>query len=236
MSLERLVQIQSIDVEIKQLRHRRKTLEQRDLLEDAHKERASKQEAIDEVAALRVEAASRQRRLEHEAQTVADKAAADEKRLYSGEVGGMKDLQALQTEIAHLKQRQDSIEDDELEAMEQAEALRATVEEMETACSDLDRLIEDLTRDIAEVEQDIDSHLSALETQRGEIAPEIPQAMLVEYEQLRPNFGSATIVKFNGKNCVGCPSMMPSMEVDRLKHAEANTLEHCTECGRMVVN
>ncbi len=236
MSLERLLQIQSIDVEIKQLRHRKKTLEQRDLLATARTERASKQEAIDEVAALRVEAASRQRRLEDEAQTVADKAAADEKRLYSGEVGGMKDLQALQNEIAHLKQRQESIEDDELEAMEQAEALRAEVEKMEAACNDLDQRIEDLSREISGAEHDIDTKLSALEAQREEIVPEVSPAMLAEYEQLRPTFGSATVVRFDGKNCVGCPSMMPSMEVDRLKHAESGIMEHCSECGRMVVN
>jgi len=236
MSLEQLLQIQSIDVEMNQLRHRHKTLVQRTQLTQAQTDRATKQEAIDVVAAQRVEAASRQRRFEDEAQTVADKAAADEKRLYSGEVGGMKDLQALQEEIAHLKQRQDSIEDDALEAMEQAEGFRATVEEMETACADLDHHIETLLREIATAEVEIDTQLSNLETRRAEAVLDIDRGVLADYEHLRPGFGSATVVRFNGKNCVGCPSAMPSMEIDRLKHVESNSLEHCSECGRMVVN
>ena len=236
MSLEQLLQIQSIDVEMNQLRHRHKTLEQRTQLTQAQTDRATKQEAIDAVAAQRVEAASRQRRLEDEAQSVADKVTADEKRLYSGEVGGMKDLQALQDEIAHLKQRQDSIEEDALEAMEQAEGFRSTVEEMEAACADLDHRIETLLDEIAATEADIDTQLSNLESQRAETVPDIDPGVLADYERLRPGFGSATVVRFNGKNCVGCPSAMPAMEIDRLKHVESNSLEHCSECGRMVVS
>jgi len=236
MSLEQLLQIQSIDVEMNQLRHRHKTLEQRDQLARSRGERSSKQEAIDEVAAQRVEAATRQRRLEDEAQIVADKAAADEKRLYSGEVGAMKDLQALQDEIAHLKQRQESIEDSALEAMEQADTFRASVEEMEAACVDLDQRIETLLSEIAATESEIDTQLSNLATRRAEAVPDLDPAVLADYEQLRPRFASATVVRFNGKNCVGCPSTMPSMEIDRLKHVEPNSLEHCSECGRMVVS
>jgi len=235
MSLEQLLQIQSIDVEINQLRHRRKTLAQRDQLADSRSERASKQNAIDEVAAQRVEAASRQRRLEDEAQTVADKASADVQRLYSGEVGAMKDLQALQDEIAHLKQRQESIEDSALEAMEQADTFRTTVEEMEGACADLDQTIESLLTEITVTEAEIDSQLSDLEARRIATVPEIDPAVMADYEQLKPLFGSATVVRFNGKNCVGCPSTMPSMEIDRLKHVDPNSSEHCSECGRMVV-
>jgi len=236
MSLEQLLQIQSIDVEMNQLRHRHKTLEQREQLAQSRGERSSKQEAIDEVAAQRVEAASRQRRLEDEAQTVADKVAADEKRLYSGEVGGMKDLQALQDEIAHLKQRQELIEDGALEAMEQADTFRVSAEEMEAACADLDQRIETLLGEIASTEAEISAQLSDLETRRAEAVPDIDPAVIADYEQLRPGFGSATVVRFNGKNCVGCPSTMPSMEIDRLKHVESNSLEHCSECGRMVVS
>jgi len=235
MNLEQLLRIQSIDVETRQLRHRRKTLDQRGELEAASSRRAEEQSVIDEVAAQRVESASRQRRLEDEAQIVATKAADDSARLYSGEVTGMKDLQALQHEIDHLKIRQESIEDDALLAMEEAESLANRVADMEQSCSGLDQRVAVLLDEIASAEQEIDTRLSELVAERESAAADIDASTLGEYDQLRPGFGSATVVHFDGHKCVGCPSTMPSVEVDRLKHVDGGILEHCNECGRMVV-
>jgi len=235
MSLEQLLRVQSIDVESRQLRHRRETLEQRSELAASSVRRAEEQLSIDEVAALRVEAASRQRRLEDEAQIVAAKVADDSARLYSGEVTGMKDLQALQHEIDHLKARQESIEDDALSAMEEAEAFTNRVTDMEQSCSGLDQRITELLDEIAAAEHEIDERLAALVLERGSVTAEVDPSMIEEYEQLRPGFGLATVVRFDGHKCVGCPSVMPSVEIDRLKHADGGILEHCSECGRMVL-
>lgn len=235
MSLEQLAQIQSIDVESKQLAHRRKTLEERSLLTEAEAKRATEQKIIDEVAGARVEAATRQRRLEDEAQIVATRATEDVARLYSGEITGMKDLQALQDEIAGLKSRQESIEDDALVAMEEADSLGHRVADMEQSCAGLDQQVTVLTAEIAASETDIDGQLSELVERRESEVAELDPAMLADYDQLRPLFGSATVVRFNGRKCVGCPSVMPSMEIDRLKHTESGALEHCNECGRIVI-
>ncbi len=235
MSLEQLLQIQSIDVESNQLRHRRKTLDQRAELEVARSRRVAEQAMIDEVAAERVDAASRQRRLEDEAQIVATKASVDESRLYNGEVTGMKDLQALQDEIKGLKARQESIEDEALLAMEEVETLGGRAANMEQSCSSLDQRIAILVEAITKSEEEIDARLADLSMRRESAVAETGETMLADYEQLRPRFGSATVVRFDGRNCVGCPSIMPSVEVDRLRHVDTGVLEHCSECGRMVV-
>jgi len=205
------------------------------LLAEAKTKRAAEQEVIDEVAAARVEAATRQRRFEDEAQTIATKAEADVARLYSGEVTGMKDLQALQDEIAGLKARQESIEDNALAAMEEAEALGRRVADLEGSCSGLDGQITELTSKIQASESEIDAQLAVLKQRRESEVAAVDKSLLDDYEQLQPLFGSATVVRFDGRKCVGCPSVMPSVEVDRLKHADSGTLEHCSECGRIVV-
>lgn len=235
MSFEQLLQIQSMDVESNQLRHRRKTLDQRVELEVARSRRATEQLAIDEIAAEWVDAASRQRRLEDEAQIMATKASVDETRLYNGEVTGMKDLQALQDEIKGLRDRQESIEDEALLAMEEVDGLASRVAKMEQSCSGLDRRISDLIESITKAEEEIDTRLADLATRRESMVAEVDETTLADYEQLRPRFGSATVVRFDGRNCFGCPSTMPSVEVDRLKHVDAGLLEYCSECGRMVV-
>ncbi len=235
MSHEQLLEIQQIDVETDQLNHRRISLPQRAELESARRDRQVQQVTIDEVAALRVEAATRQRRLEDEAETVSAKVDQDQARLYNGEVTAMKDLQALQAEIAHLRERQESIEDDALVSMEEAERLSGQVSAMEDSCSGLDERIARLVGEIADSEDEIDTQLAALTEQRATCVTEVDAALLEDYAQLRPGFGSATVIRFDGRNCSGCPSTMPAVEVDRLKHVPSGTLDHCNECGRIVV-
>ena len=57
---------------------------------------------------------------------------------------------------------------------------------------------------------------------RAELADGVDAALLAEYERLRPAFGAATAVTFEGGACVGCPSSMPAMEVDRLRHLDGD--------------
>lgn len=234
-SHELLLEIQKIDIETDQLNHRRDVLPQRSELDSVQNQRKARQAEIDEVAALRLVASARQRRLEDEAETVVAKVDKDQLRLYSGEVTAMKDLQALQTEIAHLRSRQESIEDEALVAMEEAEQLLGRVDVMEKSCADLDSQVERLVTEIAEIESEIDSQLLELRGRRIAAVGEVDEALLADYTQLHPGFGSATVVRFDGHNCSGCPSRMPAVEADRFKHLSAGVLDHCNECGRIVV-
>ncbi|NDH96061.1 MAG: hypothetical protein EBZ17_01125 [Actinobacteria bacterium] len=173
MTANALLDLQALDVETRQLNHRRAALEQRTKLDEALAEQARRQVEIDTVAAARLEVSSRQKKAEADAQLVSDKADADESKLYGGEVTGLKDLEALQHEIAMLRERQSGFEDLALEAMMEAED--------------------------------------------------------------EPAFGASTVVRFDGSNCTGCPSSMPAMEVDRIKHLDGDAPADCQECGRIVL-
>ena len=72
------------------------------------------------------------------------------------------------------------------------------------------------------------------EERRRVAAAEVPTDVLGRYEGLRGILGASTVVRFEGANCRGCPSSMPAVEVDRVKHLEGGTLTECTECGRLV--
>ena len=235
MSHEQLLEIQSIDVESGQLRHRRVAMPEIAELESAQIERAKIQEEIDLVAAARVEVGTRQRRFEDEALIVAGKADADDARLYSGDISGMKDLQAMQDEIAGLRKRQGGLEDQALEAMEEAETLAEQIAEVESSQTSVNDRITVLEAEIAATQGEIDRRLDEISLQRETAAGEVDASDLDNYERLRPGFESATVVKFDGHKCVGCPSTMPAMEVDRMKRADADTVLSCSECGRIVL-
>ncbi len=230
-----LLDIQRLDVAADQLRHRRSNLEQRAALEQALADQRVEQNRIDEVAASRVDVTSRQRRLEGEAQIISSKADADEAKLYGGEVTGLRDLEALQHEIATLRERQSGFEDQVLEAMEKSEELSTLLAELGAASESTGQRVSVLEAEIGVVEAEIETELEQLATDRALKVAEIDDALLAEYERLRPAFGAATVVLFDRSKCVGCPSIMPAMEVDRLKHLDGTDPASCNECGRIVL-
>jgi len=234
MTDHRLLDIQHLDTEAEQLRHRLANLPEREAREGAVAEQSRLQQEIEDLGVTRLAVVTRQKRFEDEAQIFAAKADEDDKRLYSGDVG-MKDLQPLQDEIAGLRDRQGGLEDQALEAMEEAEGLsdsQATAEESLAAVTAQITVIEaELAASIAEVEQ----LQSDVDNARADAAAEVSADDLAEYDRLRPGLGSATVVGFDGGNCVGCPSTMPAMELDRMKHSASGSVLSCTECGRIVI-
>lgn len=236
MSHDKLLDIQRLDVEADQLRHRRANLQQRGELELATAEQARQQVGIDTFAAERVEVATRQKRLEDEAQIVAARADKDDARLYSGDVSAMKDLQALQDEIAGLRRRQGDLEDKALEAMEEAEELNGRIDALESDRQTVDERISVLEAEITAAEAEIESQLADLTAARDTAAAGVDPAHLADYERLRDSFGAATVVQFDGGNCVGCPSTMPAVEIDRMKREPSGSVQHCDECGRIVIS
>lgn len=234
MTEHRLLDIQRLDTEGEQLRHRHATLPERQALVEAGAERTRLQQEIAAFGAARVEVATRQKRFEDEAQIFATKADDDEKRLYSGEVG-MKDLQPLQDEIKGLRARQEELEDRALEAMEEGESLAGDQSTAESALEAVEARITALEAELAASEAEVDGLLAEVTAARDAAAAAVSDDDLAEYERLRPGLGSATVVSFDGGNCVGCPSTMPAMELDRMKHADAGSVLSCSECGRIVI-
>ena len=235
MTADALLDLQALDVETRQLNHRRAALEQRAKLDDALAEQARRQGEIDTVAAARLEVSNRQKKAEAEAQIVSDKADVDESKLYGGEVTGLKDLEALQHEIAMLRERQGSFEDVALEAMMEAEELQDRVAALERARTSIDEVITGLRGEIAEAEAEIDAQLADVAAKRVEVAAAVAPELVAEYERREPAFGASTVVRFDGSNCTGCPSSMPAMEVDRIKHLDGDVPVDCQECGRIVL-
>ncbi|MFQ5556065.1 MAG: zinc ribbon domain-containing protein [Acidimicrobiales bacterium] len=230
-----LITIQRLDTEARQLVHRRRQLAQREELAEALAEQAEHQSSIDEIAMRRMEVLARQHRFEDEAATMSTRADRDETRLYSGELQAMKDLQALQDEIAGLRRRQRELEDHALEAMLEADELAAATTELESTRSPVDERVTALTAEIEAVEAEIDAELEGVAAARGEAAAGTDPELLARYERLRPGFGSATVVRFDKASGCSCPSSMPAVEADRVKHCAPGSILDCRECGRIVL-
>ena len=119
--MDQLLALQQTDTAIDRLKARK------DQLASGEGSRAARREADDAEASLgelrlSVDALARdQQRLEHEIDSLSQKASAEEKRLYDGSIANAKELGSLQHEIENLKRRRSDREDELLGLMDIAD-------------------------------------------------------------------------------------------------------------------
>jgi predicted nucleic acid-binding Zn-ribbon protein len=234
-ALTDLLEVQALDITSDQLTHRRAHLPERAELAATEQALVDLTKAREAVQAERDQLGREQKRYEDEAASVEAKAQHENTTLYSGKVTAAKELQAIQDEIASLHRRQTDLEDHVLELMEQIEPLDAQLGAQDAERERLDALAMTLTAAIAEAESEIDAELETVGDSRAKAAAQIPADLMEEYERLRRAFGGIGVARLVGNRCDGCHLTLPSMEVDRIRHAPPDTAEHCSECDRILV-
>jgi len=235
MALDDLLQIQAHDTSLEQLRHQLESIPEREALAEMAAERAQIDRELAGVADSHGALARDQRRLEDEVALIEAKAAQEQQKLYGGSVTSPKEAQALQDEVESLKRHQSSLEDRILDLMESIEPLNTSLSAFEAAIAGLDERRAAAEQIVAERERELHDAIDVEQHRRIEAVAAVDDELLARYEAVRSGFGSSAVVRFDGKNCVGCPLSMPAVEVDRVKKAQPGTLVDCQECGRLVV-
>ena len=230
-----LLEVQGLDTETEQLIYRRVNIADRTALSGAEIELLQVETLIDTVTQKRVEVAARHKLLEDEAAIIEARAAADDNRLYSGEIQGLRDLQALQDEIVGLRSRQDKLEERVLEIMYETEKLDEQVSELQERRNAAVERVSELSAVVEAAEAEIDHRLHSVELERARAAGAVAPDLLARYERLRPVFASSTAVGFDPVRGCGCPSTMPAVEADRVRRAAPGSVLDCAECGRIVL-
>lgn len=234
-ALETLLQVQDHDTRIDQLRHRRQTLPEKTELADLQKRRAAIEAARAEVAVRRDDVAERQAKAEADIAVAEKRISEIDTRMRSGAVTASRELQAMQGEIDSIRERVSHLEDGALEAMDEREPLDAEVDGYDAQLAALDELAEELERRISEAEAEIDAELAAEQSARATVASNVPDDLAKTYEQLRARLGGVGAARLDGNRCSGCHLTLPATELDRIRHADANALFYCEQCGRILV-
>jgi predicted nucleic acid-binding Zn-ribbon protein len=224
---DRLLELQELDLAIDRLRARRQVLESG---EDAIAARARADEVERAVGELRLALGGVQRevtRLENDAELLGRKADAEERRMYDGSVANPKELESIQREVASLRDRRRRVDDELLERMVERE-------DLETRIASGERQLEEARNRLAEVRgaegaelAEIESEIQARVTERASMVPDIDEALLRLYEDLRQakrGVGAAALV--DGV-CQGCHQKLSAAEVARLKSADVKRCEYC---------
>jgi len=231
-----LLEVQHHDTTLDQLRQRKRTLPEAAQLRSVEAEHAT---ATATGASLRSQVddlAGRQRALEDQIASVAARRHTIEQRMLSGSVTASKDLQAMDTEVHHLAERQAEFEELELALVEEEDPLDAALVENEARVAALAAEVERLRGEVAEAEAAIDESVAVEEGLRAEVAAGLPADLAATYEGLRAHLGGVGAARLVGDQCDGCHLTLPSKEVERIRRLPPEEFATCEQCGRILVH
>jgi predicted nucleic acid-binding Zn-ribbon protein len=229
----RLLDLQALDLALDRLRARHDALEAAEEFRQASARVRDLEAAIGELKLSLSDVARDQSRLETDIDSIGQKAEAERKRLYDGSVANAKELQSIEAEIASLRHRISSKEDQLLEVMERREELEQGLVPQESALAEARASLQEIDAsagaELGEIEQD----LTAKSAQRAEVVAAIAPDVLELYEELRRQKKGVAAVALVDGVCQGCHQKMSPVYLERLKKVDG--IRRCEYCRRIVV-
>ncbi|MHA7134215.1 zinc ribbon domain-containing protein [Oerskovia turbata] len=230
----RLLEVQALDTRLQQLTHKRASLPSIARIAELDGQIADLSTSL---VASRTAVSDLKRELakaEGDVEQVRNRAARDQSRLDSGQVGA-KDAQALVGELESLARRQEVLEEVELGVMERLEA-------HEEALAKLDAANDELVAAKAEVavERDaqlaeIDAEVTTVTAERATAVDGIDAGLVTLYERLRAQLGGLGAAELKGRRCEGCRLELNPSDVAAIKAKGPEQVVRCEECGRILV-
>jgi predicted nucleic acid-binding Zn-ribbon protein len=231
--MDRLLELQEIDTAIDRARARRSALESGGEEAAARAEADAAEVAFGELRLKSDEIGRSQQKLEHEIDSLTQKAAAEERRLYDGSIANVKELESIRHEIDNLKRRRGDREDELLVLMEEREGIDGRAAETEKRASELRTRVDDVAERSGGELEEIDRELASRAAAREALVPAIDPDLLELYDDLRgqkKGIGAAALV--DGV-CQGCHEKLSAMELDKLKRIDG--VKRCEYCRRIVI-
>lgn len=231
--MDRVLELQELDSSIDRLELRKEQLEAGGELSAARKEMEEAESRLGEIRLALDAVASESQRLEREIDSMTAKLEAEEKRMYDGSIVNAKELEALQHEIASLKDRRARAEDELLDQMVRREDLEARGDEAEREVAAARAKADELGGDAARELDETMATIGEMRSAREALVHEFDEELLELYEDLRrqkKGVGAAAIL--DGV-CQACHEKLSAMELDRLKRADG--VKRCEYCRRIVV-
>jgi predicted nucleic acid-binding Zn-ribbon protein len=182
-----LLDLQALDTKLQQLGHRASTLAELAALEALAIERETLQRTVIEQSGASEDAQAELKRTESDVTVVEARIARDSERLQAS--ASVKDVAALEQELAALAKRKNDLEDIELAVMETAEERDSALAASRAALEDLDARVAEATaaRDVAMSGLDRERENAAAD--RADIAGRVPEELLALYEKQRSRYG-----------------------------------------------
>jgi hypothetical protein len=231
----RLLDLQELDSGIDRLAIRRRTLPELAEIERLTARLRELGGELQTAETAKTDTARAQARLEADVEAVRTRAARDQGRLDSGAVSSPRELENLQSEIASLNRRRDTLEDELLELMEAAENAASAADALnaERAQVEADRAAALERRDAQWAGIDEDS--AQQQASRAELAPSLPTELVTLYERIRASSGGIGAARLYRRRCEGCHMELSGGDLSEVQEAPPERVLRHEECRRILV-
>jgi predicted nucleic acid-binding Zn-ribbon protein len=232
-STSHVLDLQQLDLVLDRLRARKAALESGAEL-TAARTQADTAEAVLGEHRLQIEALDRDAaKVEHEVDSLNQKAAAEQARMTSGAVANARELDAMSHEIENLRRRVADREDELLVIMERREALDRLAAEAERVAREKREAADAIRRSSgAELDQ-VEAELAARESERPAATAAVDPDVLELYEDLRPQKKGVAAAALVDNVCQGCHEQLSAVELDHVRRADG--VPRCEHCRRILV-
>jgi predicted nucleic acid-binding Zn-ribbon protein len=224
-----LYRLQQVDSQIDRLQLRLKEI-QKIMDDDAEQFRLNEQVQAADARCQRAEQSLKQ--AENNVQNQLIKIEQMQSDLYSGKSHSPKELQDLQNDVAALKRHLVTLEDRQIEAMQESETAEAdrlsTQADLRTT---LDKRAE-LDKGLQEERGMLKNDLERFFVERNAVAGAIPEVELGLYDQLRQQRRGVAVSVISDNSCEACGSTLSLAQIQSARSSGKMVL--CPSCGRIL--
>jgi len=224
-----LYRLQQIDSQIDRLQARLRDIQ---ALLDDKSELHQLNEKVEEIEARLNFADQALKKAEVDVQNLHIKIEQTQSNLYGEKSHSPKELQDLQNDVAALKRYLITLEDRQIDAMQESETAEAELKsakvDYDAALNDRDTRDKRLQQEQAVVKNDLDRSF----VERNAIATAIPKNELELYEQLRQQRRGVAVAAISDNSCGACGSNLSLAQVQSARSSGQMML--CPSCGRIL--
>lgn len=144
-----------------------------------------------------------------------------------------REAEALMHELEVLKDRRDSLDDDELAALEEEAGIDDALAELDASEPGRAAALAEAETALAGAQAGIQAELDAMTGEREAVAARLDAGELARYDERRVRFGGVAVAQLDGRRCTGCSLDLSVAEADAVR--TAGPITECPECGRTLV-
>ena len=231
----RLLDLQALDAQVDRLRHQiARPAEAAEITELLGK-RADVDGRLRDQRIVVDDLSAAQARADADVEQIKARRARDRERMDSGAISSPKDLERMQHELDSLERRVTTLEDEELEVMEQLEEAQSALAELTAAIDEIDGRLGVLTNARDERAGELGVELTAVAGGRDAIVADLPADLVALYEKLRASKGGVVVSLLQARQCGGCQLSLDAAELGEIRAKSADEVVRHEECQRILV-
>ncbi|GAA5147715.1 C4-type zinc ribbon domain-containing protein [Pseudonocardia eucalypti] len=230
---QRLLQLADVDAELNRIDHRRRAMPELAEITEAEKILRERKDAVVSAETSARDLDREIARLERDVEGVRARAERDQN-LLAGAGLPAKQAADLQHELETLARRQGVLEDEQLEIMEQREAVQTNLDAAQGELAEAERALADAQTRRDGTLADLEAAEAGRRRDREPIVDGLPADLVKLYESIRSRGGPGAAM-LRARKCGACRLELDRSEVSQIRAAAPDEVLRHEECGAIMV-